>query len=228
MALDLIGQKFGKLTVVEKIGSINIAAVGKKPNRQIHWNCICDCGGNKQVTSNKLKFGGVISCGCLYGSIYSKSGIKRNKYGMSYLRTKEYSTWVSIRRRCLNPSYNSYQNYGGRGIKVCERWMESFQNFLDDMGYAPSKNHSIDRFPDNDGHYEPGNCRWATMAAQSVNRRNNTFIEFGGERLTISQWSRRVGCSFGTLSTRLQRGKPVDDILSRHITYQLPIKKTDQ
>lgn len=106
--------------------------------------------------------------------------------------TKEYYAWQRIRYKCNNPKHRQYKHYGGRGIKVCERWNKSFLSFLEDMGYAPSNDLSIDRL-NNDGDYEPGNCKWRTMTDQCNNTRNNYFITIDGERKTISQWGKSLG-----------------------------------
>jgi hypothetical protein len=115
----------------------------------------------------------------------------------------EYSAWQMMKRRCLNPRSRGYENYGGRGIAVCARWETSFEAFLADVGRRPSPDHSLDRFPDNDGDYEPGNVRWATSKEQCRNRRLTRFFEHAGESLTILEWSQRSGVPYRTLRSRL-------------------------
>lgn len=134
--------------------------------------------------------------------------IKHNSWG-----TKEYRCWNQIRQRCVNPNHPAYKDYGGRGIKVCERWLV-FENFINDVGLAPSKDHSLDRYPDNNGHYEPGNVRWATRIEQSNNRRGNTVLEFNGEKKTISEWARNIGVDRGLIIDRMSRGWGVEKILT--------------
>jgi len=124
-------------------------------------------------------------------------------HGMN--QTKEWYAWNHIKRRCLNPNYQYYYRYGGRGIKICDRWLNSFQNFFDDMGYAPSKKHSIDRL-DNNKDYEPSNCRWATEIEQQNNRTNNVRVEYNGETKTLSEWSRILNIPKSTLSGRIKKG----------------------
>jgi hypothetical protein len=125
-------------------------------------------------------------------------------------KTVEYQAWSNMRARCLHSSNPGYVNYGARGIKVCDRWAESFDNFLEDMGPRPSSDHSLDRYPDNDGDYEPGNCRWATREEQMNNMRTNRSFEVGDEKLTISQGSKKLGINYSTLKSRLDTGRKGD------------------
>ena len=130
--------------------------------------------------------------------------------------TAEFRAWRQMRSRCYNPRMNGYENYGGRGIKVCDAWVDSFENFLADMGTKPTSRHSLDRI-NNDGNYEPANCKWATKLEQDNNRRTNRFISFMGRRMTIAQWARRIGISVVTLNSRFQRGWSKTAALSRPI-----------
>jgi len=126
--------------------------------------------------------------------------------------TREHNSWKQLRQRCNNPKDPSYHRYGGRGIKVCERW-GSFENFLQDMGQCPEGKKSIDRV-DNNGDYEPLNCRWATNKEQSQNRRTNSLIEFRGEVKCISQWAEEIGIQKATIRARLQKGWTVEKTLT--------------
>jgi hypothetical protein len=114
----------------------------------------------------------------------------------------EYRTWARMKNRCTNPNHTAYPHYGGRGIAVCDRWMGSFEDFLEDMGRRPTPQHSIDRI-DNDGDYEPGNCRWATKTEQSSNYSRNRVLEHGGRRQTLSQWANEVGVSAEAIASRI-------------------------
>lgn len=122
--------------------------------------------------------------------------------------TREYRAWFAMIARCENPKNDRYARYGGRGIKVCDAW-HTFENFLSDVGRAPSEKHQIDRYPNNDGDYEPGNCRWATAQEQANRRSNNRFIEYNGETLTVAQWARRVGISRCAMQSRIDRDWPM-------------------
>lgn len=164
IAIDLSGQVFGRLTVLSR------ATVRLKGNAV--WVCRCSCGTEKEVRGTHLRNGDVKSCGCARG-MSGRSNLKsRSTHGMT--GTSTHNAWRSLKSRCENPNSDDYAEYGGRGIKVCERW-QSFGNFLADMGVRPLGT-SIDRV-DVNGNYEPGNCRWATATEQSRNRRSCRLTE---------------------------------------------------
>lgn len=150
-AIDLTGQRFGRLVVVEE--------AGRDKQSKVMWQCKCDCDGTATVVSSNLKSGNTKSCGCLIEEAHTKHGM---------CGTPEYSSWEHMIQRCTNPSNNKYNDYGGRGITICERWKD-FANFFEDMGARPA-DHEIDRI-NNDGNYEPGNCRWTTRTKQCRNMR---------------------------------------------------------
>lgn len=134
--------------------------------------------------------------------------------------TAEYGAWEHMKTRCYNKKVSDYKNYGGRGIKVCDEWRNSFLAFYKDMGEKPTPKHTLDRI-DNDGDYEPGNVRWATRLDQANNRRSNHWLTIGDETLTLSQWSKEIGINYYTLKSRLRRGWSTKKILkqsSRPIT----------
>lgn len=128
-------------------------------------------------------------------------------------RTPEYGIWHGMKDRCSNPKSDRWLRYGGRGIRVCERWLNSFENFYADMGPRPSSDHQIDRI-DNDGDYEPGNCRWVTRLVNSNNKESSRMIEFRGKTQSLSQWAREVGLTKGALETRLNTGWTVERALT--------------
>lgn len=189
--VNFVGQKFGKLTVKEKHGSRN--------NRTL-WLCQCECGNNTIVNRRYLINGDTKSCGCL------KKKPQVNTHRMS--KTPEYVTWCSIKNRCYNKNQKKYKDYGGRGIKVCDRWKNSFINFYSDMGKRPSKAHSIDRINNNDD-YSPDNCKWSTPIEQANNTRSNRTIEINGEVKTLAQWCRFYNINHAVVKVRIFRGWPV-------------------
>ena len=152
-----IGKRFGRLTVVEVL----------KDRRA---RCLCDCGRQVVVWRNNLKRPNTRSCGCLRKEMYeSGRAFKRHGHTADYGKTRIYRIWTNMKTRCGNLNASNYQYYGGRGIGVCKKWSESFEAFLSDMGDPPSSKHTIDRI-NVEGHYMPGNCRWATMKEQCENR----------------------------------------------------------
>lgn len=163
--IDLTGKRFNRLTVIKFSGMRRHQAV---------WECLCTCGMTFLALGSSLRGGHARSCGCL--TLEGKRNNKFRTHGMSH--TPEFNCWRALQSRCYNPHNNRYYRYGARGIKVCARWRgkDGFANFFIDMGRKPTPKHSIDRFPNNDGDYEPGNCRWATNVQQWDNRRKK-----GGE-----------------------------------------------
>ncbi len=159
MSYDLAGDRFGRLVVKRRKGRIRSEAT---------WLCQCDCGNEKVVASRLLRDGTVQSCGCLRAILYEFIPSPRITHGMSH--TKEHQAWNSMKLRCHDPGNSNYPRYGARGIRVCKRWRESFENFFADMGKCPDPKMSLDRI-DNDGNYEPNNCRWATFSQQQFNKR---------------------------------------------------------
>ena len=158
---DLSGMRFGRLLVICQAESRNNS---NQRNKCTRWNCVCDCGAQRTVFGSSLRGGLTTSCGCYHREVVAPMILRT--HGGSY--TGEYSSWKHMRRRCDSPKEHGFKTHGGRGIKVCARWIDSFVNFLEDMGPKPTPKHSIDRI-DNDGHYEPSNCRWATAKQQQEN-----------------------------------------------------------
>ncbi len=183
--IDLTGQKFNLITVISRAG---------KKGKHIMWHCLCECGGETTVYSTHLMQGNTGSCGCQIGY--------HGKHGMT--GTTEYGSWKKMKERCLKPDNPSFNDYGGRGITICERWVNSFENFFADMGYKP-KDYSIERI-NNELGYNPENCKWATRAEQNANTRRNVYITHNGETLMIRDWSRRLGGDDWLVGGRLAAG----------------------
>lgn len=173
---------------------------GVNSHQQSLYLCKCVCGKQKVVMGSQLKNGKTRSCGCLAAELFKK---RVTKHGLS--SGSIYSIWAQMRRRCRSAKATFYSHYGGRGIKVCERWNKSFENFLADMGPRPSPKHTLDR-RDNDGNYEPSNCRWATKKEQALNKSNTVLIKHDGQTLCLLDWSVKCGVSEGTLRMRIARG----------------------
>lgn len=177
-AIDIIGCRFGRLIVVQELETY-VSPGGKKMRR---FEALCDCGGSVDALGAHIRYRKIRSCGCLRNET---TAARRTKHGhlREYKITPEYTAWRNMINRCEYEKGARYQDYGGRGIKVCAAWRNrttGFANFLDDMDLRPSHEHSLDRI-DNYGHYEPGNCRWATDAEQRANKRPRRSTGSGGK-----------------------------------------------
>jgi len=212
----LAGQRFERLVVIKEVPT-------KEPDprrRQKYYLCKCDCGNEKEVRGYSLTSGTVRSCGCMQREAATKHGacIGRTR-GEHNPLDGTYRSWRNMFSRCEDPNIPRYENYGGRGIKVSDKWI-TFENFLEDMGLRP-KGKSIDRI-DNDGNYEPGNCRWATPKEQGLNRRRPSCrsITHSGVTKPISEWAEGLNIKPCTLHNRLTRGWTVKRALSHPKTEQ--------
>lgn len=193
--IDELGNPYGKLTVIEY--------AGRSKSGDSLWVCRCKCGNTTTVARGDLRksYGGTKSCGC---------GRKTQGGGWG---TTEYTTWKEMKRRCCNARYCEYHLYGGRGITICKRWQTSFINFLADMGKKPFPEATIDRI-DNNGNYEPGNCRWATRMEQGQNTRKVRLLTYNGKTMCLRAWARRLEITHRTLSMRIKRGWPPDKVFA--------------
>lgn len=206
----LENKRFGHWVVLER----------DKQRRKTSWICICDCGKKGVVSGYALKNEKSTGCGCVQ---YKNTAKRQTKHGHGSRKlgiSLTFRSWVSMKTRCYNKKSQKYPIYGGRGITICDRWLESYQNFLDDMGERPSVSHSIDRYPNNDGNYEPGNCRWATKGEQVRNRSNSHWIEYAGMRMVLTDWARFFGLkSPGILYVHLNNGVSFSDIYAKYTSH---------
>jgi len=198
--IDVVGQRYGRYLVIAKSDKRT------KANKQVVL-CKCDCGTEREVVVNNLRSGTSTSCGCWKDE---KTGARRKIHG--YSKNSMYHRYRSMIRRCYDPLHKEFHNYGGRGIKVCDRWLESIENYMEDMGKAPFYMASIDRI-DNNGDYLKENCHWATKKEQTINRRTTKMIEYNGESLCLSDWSRKLGFEKQFVQKRLKRGWTVEEAI---------------
>lgn len=194
-----IGNKFGRLTAISRISS----------PREIYL-CRCDCGKECIAPGPSLRFGCRSSCGCAKRD-HLKRGLN-TKHGGSY--SPEFSCWSHMRKRCNDPKDPKYYRYGGRGITVCDRWRDSFENFLKDMGRRPSASHSIER-DDNNGNYEPSNCHWATPTEQGRNKSTTIRVTVNGETKSLAAWAEYYGLTLNRVYYRIHHaGWPITKALT--------------
>jgi hypothetical protein len=192
---NLLDEKFGQREVIGYAGKDGCH----------FWWCKCSCGRIDRIISRDLRAGKGDKC---RNCNNTKHGNSRKKW-----RSPEYATWNRMIDRCHNPNHDAYCYYGARGITICDRWRESFQNFLTDVGQRPGPDHSIDRI-DNYKGYEPGNVRWATRQEQANNRRDNKTFTLNGVTKTQTEWARAAGVGLGSLKSRLRRGWPLERALT--------------
>lgn len=189
------GSIYGYLTVIKEL-----------QGRHYPYLCKCICGKERNVLKKNLKGGHTISCGCKCKRSY------KHGYCVNKTSTNEYKIWKSMNSRCYYSGNKHYHLYGGRGIRVCDRWRFSFENFLSDMGNKPPKL-SLDRFPDKNGDYSPENCRWATQKQQMNNVRQNVVITYDGITQSQSDWCKQLKKGSGFFTYHLKSGKSIDEIM---------------
>lgn len=207
-----IGQKFNRLLIIADAPDV----IRKNNSLRRRVQCLCECGKTKIIDYWRVTSGTTKSCGCFQKEQTAKVSTTHGHAAKnSKKRTKEYHAWSHIKQRCTNPNNKSYQDYGGRGITVCKSWLDSFEQFLNDVGYAPSlQDISIGRI-DNNGNYEPGNVRWEQRTEQNSNTRRNVLIEFNGETKTLKEWSVLYKLDQDTLRMRLKAGWTVHEALTK-------------
>lgn len=185
---DVTNQRFGRLVALKyKDGK---------------WRCKCDCGKFKWVGVTFLRIGNTRSCGCLARETLAANSAACRLHGMC--ATSEYSSWEHAKARCFKPKQRGYHNYGGRGITMCKEWQDDFRVFIKHMGPKPTPKHELERI-NNNGNYEPGNCRWATRKEQMCNTRRNVNVTWRGETKTIQEWAKQLGWSWHCMYNRIIR-----------------------
>lgn len=192
---DLTGKNYGEWTV--------LARAEGNYRGHTRWLCVCSCGVQRVVLGPNLRSGKTSSCG----------HPARTAGGLYGQYTSEYDTWRQMTLRCEDPAHAGYPSYGARGIKVCTRW-KIFSNFIDDMGPRPFQGAQLDRI-DNDGDYEPANCRWVTAMENSHNSTSVRLLAFGGLNLPVAEWERRLGFKKGLVASRLHNGWTVERALTQ-------------
>jgi len=200
-AIDLVGERFGRLVVLERAED-HICKGGK--DRKRRWKCICDCGNITYATTMDLRKGDTTSCGCRRQETLDEFTNRHKTHGMT--NTRIYGIWKAMRARCTQPNYPQYHRYGGRGISICQEWLDDFMAFYEwaiNNGYADDL--SIDRI-DVNGNYCPENCRWVTNDIQQNNKRTNKYYTYNGETHSIADWARILKLPYKQLCYRLYKG----------------------
>ena len=204
--IDLTGQKFSRLTVLQRAEN--------NKHGQVMWLCQCECGNVVVVRAHHLKDGHTSSCGCFQKEQATARVAKAHKHKMT--GTRLYNIWANMKQRCLNPKDNRFNDYGGRGIMVCDEWLiaDNFISWALKNGY--NDNLTIERIDNNKG-YSPDNCRWATNDEQAHNKRNNHLLTFQGKTQNVTQWANELKINRDSLHTRIQRGWTAERALTKKV-----------
>ncbi len=200
--LDITGMRFRSLVALERVST---------KSKKAYWKCKCDCGNESFVYLGHLRSGNTKSCGCLHRKLGGKSN------------TRTYKTYKNMMSRCYNNKCSHYKGYGGAGITVCDRWRDSYLNFLEDMGERPDGT-SIDRI-DPSGNYIKSNCRWATAKEQCRNRKSNRILKHKGISATVAEWSEITGIGKYTISWRILHGWSIEEALTLKVSHFAKDKK---
>lgn len=203
---ELINKKYGRLVI--------ISYDTKKGNKH-YVNCKCDCGNTKSIRFSRLKSGETKSCGCIRLENLEKLRHLNNLNRHGKSKDKLYSVYSSIKYRCYNVNANNYKHYGGKGVKVCDEWLNDFMKFYNwshNNGYREGL--SIDRI-DVNGDYEPSNCRWADSTTQSNNKCNTIYLTYNNKTQSLSAWAKELSIPYGTAYSRFSRGKETNNILKK-------------
>lgn len=201
LAADHAGLRYGKLTGIKRV---------ENSGRRTQWLWRCDCGNETVASPDHVKSGHTASCGCLWAEACRKHGHGHDANGK---QTRTYRAWANMKSRVAGDTEDHKRAYTERGIVVCARWSESFENFLADMGECPP-GLTLDR-ENNDGIYEPSNCRWATPMQQTVNRRVTHFVVYRGETLCLAEACRKAGVLYDTAMKRMTRGLSAQQALDQ-------------
>jgi hypothetical protein len=208
-----VGDRVGRLVI------LSAAEPYRRPSGVLvrRWNVRCDCRTEKTLNHHRL-LAGTQSCGCIKIE-QSKAMFTKHGEGAVHARTAEYRIWLTMKSRCNNPNVQRYDRYGGRGIKVCDRWelgengKSGYECFIEDIGRRPSALHSLDRHPDNDGGYKPGNVRWATVDDQQKNKTGVHLVQIEGETFTLRQACTRLGIGYSAAKHRIGKGNTAEQAL---------------
>jgi hypothetical protein len=215
IAKDFVPETFGRLTTVGPAFKI------RQPDRRRWFSVfLCECGNYFVSRMDSVRAGKTQSCGCFHKETAAVQGKANTVHGHCRRiggRNSQHNIYTGILQRCTNPNNARYADYGGRGIRVCDRWCEpngqGYINFLTDMGKRPSDSHEVDRIRNN-GNYEPSNCRWATSTEQNRNKRNNVNLTYNEKTQCIAAWTQELGLSRNTIRNRIKRGWPIEKVLS--------------
>lgn len=200
MRLDLTDNKYGRLLAVTFNSQFN------------KWECVCDCGNIKYVSCSSLRSGSTKSCGCLDHETKINNNLRKHGYTAAGVKSRTYKTWSGLKTRCYNPNNKGHENYGAKGVGICDRWLNSFENFLEDMGERPIGK-TLDRYPNMNGNYEPSNCRWATPKQQGENTRKSRVFEHNGISMNVSDWAKHFNTHRSNILKHLKKGRTIEQLV---------------